>query len=232
MPPAEFESFAITNLKPLIPNPKLMKATQPKMLMLALLLLSAMQVSAFYDPNLQRWPNGDPKRNRSGGVNLYEFARNAGVNRVDPFGLDSYLTTTEGGLSGHHGIGIDTWEWQEDISGEGNWVKTGTAYFDFTVHQPRWTLAALSILCPVPGTILDTSDLSEYKHSIVNTYPTTPIDDIMLLDQVLNEKDECPMYSIHSWNCNDWAKDKVEPGSMDWLKEGWRMFGEINQLGP
>jgi RHS repeat-associated protein len=40
----------------------------------------------FYDPNLQRWPNRDPIRER-GGRNLYRFVRNNPFYYVDPQGL-------------------------------------------------------------------------------------------------------------------------------------------------
>jgi RHS repeat-associated protein len=40
----------------------------------------------YYDPNLQRWLNEDPL-GEAGGINLYRFAGNAPVNRVDPWGL-------------------------------------------------------------------------------------------------------------------------------------------------
>lgn len=40
----------------------------------------------FYDPNLQRWPNRDPI-GELGGINLYAFAENNGLNVLDPFGL-------------------------------------------------------------------------------------------------------------------------------------------------
>ncbi len=40
----------------------------------------------FYDPNTQRWLNRDPIGER-GGVNLYRFCFNAGINYSDPHGL-------------------------------------------------------------------------------------------------------------------------------------------------
>jgi len=62
-----------------------MKTTRAKFLMLALLLLSTLQLSAFYDPNLQRWPNRDPL-GEDGGHNLYGYLRNSPVDAIDPFG--------------------------------------------------------------------------------------------------------------------------------------------------
>jgi len=40
----------------------------------------------FYDPNLQRWPNRDPIKEK-GGLNLYGFAVNNPLNQVDALGL-------------------------------------------------------------------------------------------------------------------------------------------------
>jgi RHS repeat-associated protein len=39
----------------------------------------------WYEPNLQRWLNQDPIE-EAGGINLYAFAGNSGLNRIDPFG--------------------------------------------------------------------------------------------------------------------------------------------------
>jgi RHS repeat-associated protein len=41
----------------------------------------------YYVPALQRWLNQDPIGER-GGINLYRFARNNAVNKVDPLGLE------------------------------------------------------------------------------------------------------------------------------------------------
>ena len=42
----------------------------------------------WYDPLLQRWLNRDPL-GEAGGINLYTFANNSSINRVDGFGLTS-----------------------------------------------------------------------------------------------------------------------------------------------
>jgi RHS repeat-associated protein len=44
----------------------------------------------FYDPNLQRWINADPIKER-GGINLYSYVRQAPNYLVDPFGLQDPL---------------------------------------------------------------------------------------------------------------------------------------------
>src|SRR5208282_6021924 len=41
----------------------------------------------YYDPNLQRWPNRDPIGER-GGLNLYGFANNNPLSKIDLLGLD------------------------------------------------------------------------------------------------------------------------------------------------
>jgi len=77
-----------------------MKTTRPKFLMFVLLLLSTLELSAFYDPNLQRWPNRDPLEEAgfelflgggsfpgSAGQNLYAFVRNSPITGTDPLGL-------------------------------------------------------------------------------------------------------------------------------------------------
>lgn len=64
--------------------------TRYKNLMLAsallALLISTLHANAFYDPNLGRWINRDPIE-ETGGLNLYAFLENHGINDVDPLGL-------------------------------------------------------------------------------------------------------------------------------------------------
>lgn len=60
-----------------------------KFILLALvqLVLLANSAQAHYDPNVGRWLNRDPIAER-GGVNLYGFVGNDGVNRLDYLGLE------------------------------------------------------------------------------------------------------------------------------------------------
>lgn len=41
----------------------------------------------FYDPNLQRWPNRDPK-GEAGGINLFDFVLNEPIENLDYLGLE------------------------------------------------------------------------------------------------------------------------------------------------
>ena len=55
----------------------------------------------YYDPTTGRWPSRDPIGER-GGVNLYGFVRNGGVNRWDYLGLSDWDYDGQG-LHGHEG---------------------------------------------------------------------------------------------------------------------------------
>ena len=46
----------------------------------------------YYEPSTGRWLSRDPIE-ESGGANLYGFAHNDGVNRIDPLGLDDFNAT-------------------------------------------------------------------------------------------------------------------------------------------
>jgi hypothetical protein len=60
------------------------------MKIITLLLVSFTHLaSAFYDPKVGRWLNRDPL-GTAGGANLYCFAGNDGINRIDPFGLQVF----------------------------------------------------------------------------------------------------------------------------------------------
>jgi RHS repeat-associated protein len=57
----------------------------------------------FYDPNLQRWLNRDPIRER-GGLNLYSILGNTPVSMVDPLGLTDWCEVRRGALTTVSGI--------------------------------------------------------------------------------------------------------------------------------
>jgi RHS repeat-associated protein len=48
----------------------------------------------FYEPNFSRWLNRDPIQ-ELGGINLYRFVGNNPINRIDPFGLTTYVWPPE-----------------------------------------------------------------------------------------------------------------------------------------
>jgi RHS repeat-associated protein len=54
----------------------------------------------FYDPNSGRWPSRDPI-GEQGGINLYGFVGNSGVNGVDLYGLNELIIS--GGCNAHKG---------------------------------------------------------------------------------------------------------------------------------
>ena len=64
--------------------------------LLPVFLLLPERVSACYDPGTQRWINRDPIE-ENGGINLYAFVGNDGVDLIDSFGLVELPppTTTE-----------------------------------------------------------------------------------------------------------------------------------------
>jgi hypothetical protein len=51
----------------------------------------------YYEPNLQRWVNRDPIKER-GGINLYQFVRNDPILNYDGYGLKDRAGWFEGGL--------------------------------------------------------------------------------------------------------------------------------------
>ena len=72
---------------------KLIKNLKIILLALVHLVFLANSAQAHYDPNIGRWLSRDPIAER-GGVNLYGFVGNDGVNRLDYLGLEKWITYT------------------------------------------------------------------------------------------------------------------------------------------
>jgi RHS repeat-associated protein len=91
----------------------------------------------YYDPNLQRWPNRDPKEER-GGINLFEFVQNNPISHFDSFGLTTYTWSVP-----RCGAGLYTAVIQviEGSGSYGNIVDDGN-------HGPRSDKAACPPLYP------------------------------------------------------------------------------------
>jgi len=65
-----------------------MKNLRPLLLALVHLVFLGSSARAHYDPNIGRWLNRDPIA-ENGGVNLYGFVGNDGVNSSDYLGLEA-----------------------------------------------------------------------------------------------------------------------------------------------
>jgi len=78
----------------------------------------------YYDPNLQRWLNWDPIKER-GGLNLYRFVANNAVNSIDPFGLDEKWPPPKPNPDWPHG---DPWP-QPDPTGTNPTGKFGDSCY-------------------------------------------------------------------------------------------------------
>jgi RHS repeat-associated protein len=97
-----------------------------------------------YGPTLGRWISRDPMA-ESAGNNLYEYAANRPTSVLDPYGLDTYLTTgnTEAPFTTlwHESICVDTWSCD-------CMVKTGRKCFSYGLDFPP---IANHFLPGVPG---------------------------------------------------------------------------------
>jgi len=95
----------------------------------------------FYSPHMGRWLTRDPL-GELGGLNLYGFAENNPVNRIDPFGLSGSWT---GSLPGYFPVVQQTAEyyWAEAASG-GSVLMFGTAVVTVAT-LPAWVSVTAAI---------------------------------------------------------------------------------------
>jgi RHS repeat-associated protein len=82
----------------------------------------------YYDPLTGRWPSRDPIE-EEGGVNLYGFVGNDGVNRLDVHGLLDvwYMTTSENGV-------ITDYEGRDFMATTGFWFSQGFVTFGLSAR--------------------------------------------------------------------------------------------------
>ena len=80
-------------LHPSSPNHTTMKPCHPLLKCLLLLALLTNLAHAFYNPGQGRWASRDPIEER-GGMNLYGFVANAGINSYDILGLEEISSIT------------------------------------------------------------------------------------------------------------------------------------------
>jgi len=156
----------------------------------------------FYSPSLGRWLSKDPITER-GGNNLYGYVKNDPPNWTDALGLDRYRTTGASWVPGHEGLGVDTWEWQQNQEDEGGqWVNTGMQFYDY--GGSSMILAAMSYVTPAvsPGVIQNTTTPPNIK----TTYASTPEEDRALLNYLKGTNGVGPWYSPYFNNtCTSWA---------------------------
>ncbi len=159
----------------------------------------------FYHPSLMRWLNRDPIEEK-GGENLYVFCRNNSFSSVDSFGLDRYMTTFSADprkTQWHVGVAVDTWK----CSGR-KWVKTGVVTFDFGMDDSSFWNRMGTYFVTV-GIIVERAG-----NNLVNSFtiPSTPKQDIVMLNRIRSEMCNPPLYSFFFHNCIHWANKVVDYG--------------------
>ena len=159
----------------------------------------------FYSPALMRWLNRDPI-GEDGGLNLYGFCGNAALSSVDPRGLDRYMTAFSADPrkdQWHIGVAVDTWK----CSG-GKWVKTGVVTFDFGIDDSSfWN--RLGTYFVTVGAIVESDG-----NNLVSpfTIPSTPRQDVEMLNRIRSEIGNPPLYGFFFNNCIHWANEAIDYG--------------------
>jgi RHS repeat-associated protein len=108
----------------------------------------------YYDPVTGRWPSRDPIE-EDGGINLYGFVNNNGINEHDIFGLSTKLSySTIQKKAGYNGSAV--WKIK--------WKVEGAEWTDGTIYQQVQTTGYVET-CGANGgekTSLNTPDFTEY----------------------------------------------------------------------
>ena len=160
----------------------------------------------FYNPSIGRWQTPDPIEEK-GGLNLYAFCRNDAVNSADPLGLDRYMTTfslSPNKDQWHIGIAVDTWEMKEC-----KWLKTGVVTFDYGVDESMLVYRAGAFVGVAKGIITETQGLALNKPF---TLPSTPEQDVAMLNMVRADAKNPPLYNFFFNNCIHWATKAIDYG--------------------
>ena len=160
----------------------------------------------FYSPSLLRWLNRDPI-SEQGGINLYSFCLNNALYSIDSFGRDRYMTTFSMDPrkdQWHVGVAVDTWE-----CNNGGWQKTGIITFEFLVDDSAWWKRAGRFVAVAKGIISDSNGLNLVEPF---TLPSTPEQDIAMLNQMINDQRNPPLYNVFFNNCIHWATTAIDYG--------------------
>ena len=160
----------------------------------------------FYHPALMRWLNRDPIE-EDGGVNLYGFCGNNGINSVDYMGADRYMTTFSFDPrkdQWHVGVAVDTW-----TCANGEWRKNGVVTFDYLVDDSTWWNRAGTFVAVAKGVIAEHSGLTLVEPF---TIYSSPRQDMAMIEKIRGEMRSPPLYNFFFNNCIHWATRAIEYG--------------------
>ncbi|WFB36357.1 RHS repeat-associated core domain-containing protein [Kiritimatiellota bacterium B12222] len=143
----------------------------------------------YYDPETGRWPNRDPIEEQ-GGLNLYGFVGNDGVNSWDYLGLDVYYSSSGGG---HAFLIIDAN--RSDANG-----KPIRYNFSFAPENGGWDNINLSLLTGTPGNVELSKALPEIPYGYIRI-PTDLSNDARAMLVVLQLMQTDPSYNVVGFNC-------------------------------
>ena len=129
------------------------------------------------------------------------------MNSADPLGLDRYMTTfslSPNKDQWHIGIAVDTWEMKEC-----KWLKTGAVTFDYGVDESMLVYRAGTFVGVAKGIITETQGLALNKPF---TLPSTPEQDVAMLNMVRTDAKNPPLYNFFFNNCIHWATKAIDYG--------------------